>query len=248
LKRFFDPSSTLLTPSDIVSGFTGKNVQELSLPARAVVTFSDGDLKRIAKSKKSIVNDAWRPFRTIHHITESATVMTKSYFGGPNIAALVEELAAFGVRECVLWGYCGAISGNINIGDVIIAKSALREDGVSYHYLEEDEDFVESNWADKWVFAKDDYGFREGAIWSIDALYRETEAKISRYGERGILGVEMEVASFYAVCRHTGVKGIAFLVVSDMFRDGIWKSGFHTKPFREGAKRLTGFVLDKVIC
>jgi uridine phosphorylase len=248
LKKFFDPSRTFLAPSDIVLSFTGKSVQELSLPARAVVTFSDGDLKRVMKIRKTIVNEAWQPFRTIHHIKESTTIITRSYFGGPNIAALVEELAAFGMKECVLWGYCGAIRNDMKIGDVIIVKSALREDGVSYHYLEEDEDLVESNWLEKWIFTGDTYGFREGAIWSIDALYRETEAKISRYRERGILGVEMEVASFYAVCRHTGVKGIAFLVVSDAFRDGIWKSGFHTKPFREGVKQLTGFVIDQVIC
>jgi uridine phosphorylase len=247
LKRFFDPSRILLTPSDIVLSITGKSVPELSLPARAVVTFSDGDLKRAINNKKTIINEAWRPFRTIHHIEGSATIITRSYSGGPNIAALAEELAAFGVRECMLWGYCGAILGDLNIGDVVVARSALREDGVSYHYLEKDEDFVESNWAEEWAFANDSYGFREGAIWSIDALYRETEAKISLYRERGILGVEMEVASFYAVCRHTGVKGIAFLVVSDMFRNGVWKSGFHTKPFRKGAKRLTEFVNDEMI-
>ena len=247
MKRFFDPSRTLLSPSDIVLSFTGKSIQELSLPARALVTFSAGDLKRATNNEKTIINVAWRPFRTIHHMKGSDTVITQCSFGGPNIAALVEELAAFGMKECVLWGYCGAIRSGINIGDVIIAKKALREDGVSYHYLEEDEDFVESNWFEKWVFAKDDYAFREGAIWSCDAIYRETEEKISRYGERGILGVEMEVASFYAVCRHVGVKGIAFLVVSDTFRDGRWKSGFHTKPFKEGIKRLTEFVLDKVI-
>jgi uridine phosphorylase len=248
LKRFFDPSRIFLTPSDIVLSFTGKSVHELSLPARAVITFSDGDLKRVMKSRKTIINEAWQPYRTIHHIEESATLMTRSFFGGPNIAALVEELAAFGMKECVLWGYCGAINKDMDIGDVIVVKSALREDGVSYHYLEEDEDFVESNWLEEWMFStKNNYNFRAGAIWSIDALYRETEAKISRYREMGILGVEMEVASFYAVCRYTGVRGIAFLVVSDVFRDSLWKSGFHTKPFREGVKRLTGFVIDQVI-
>jgi uridine phosphorylase len=248
LKRFFDSSRALLAPSDIVLNFTGKNVQELSLPARAVIAFSDGDLKRVISKKETMVNEAWQPFRTVYYIKESVTVMTKCSFGGPNIAALVEELTAFGVKECVLWGYCGAIHNDVSIGDVIVVKKALREDGASYHYLEEDEDFVESNWFEKWVFAKDDYGFREGAIWTCDALYRETEGKISRYRDRGILGVEMEVASFYAVCRHKGIKGIAFLVVSDAFRDGFWKSGFHTKPFKEGVKHLTGFVLDKVIC
>jgi uridine phosphorylase len=248
LKRFFDSSKALLAPSDIVTNFTKKSVHELALPSRAIITFSYSDLKRVMKSRETVINEDWQAFRAIYHIKESSTIMTQCAFGGPNIASLVEELAAFGVKECVLWGYCGALRDDMNIGDVIVAGSALREDGVSFHYLEGDDDFVESNWLDTWVCAKNSYNFREGAVWSCDAIYRETEEKISRYRDKGILGVEMEVASFYAVCRHKGIKGITFLVVSDAFHGGLWKSGFHTKPFKAGIKRLTGFVLDKVIC
>ncbi len=194
-----------------------------------------------------IINNAWQPFRTIYRVAGASTIVTGCSIGGPNIAALVEEMAAFGVKECVLWGYCGALRDDINIGDVVIAKRALREEGVSFHYLDEETDFVESSWCEEWAYAKDDYGFREGTVWSCDALYRETEEKISRYGKRGVLGVEMETASFYAVCRHKGIRGIAFLVVSDVFHHSFWKSGFRTKPFREGVRRLTGFVLDRVI-
>ena len=248
MKRFFDASRVLLAPADIVRGFTGKNAGELSLPARAVVTFTDSDLKRIMKSRKAVVNEAWKPFRSVYHIGESASVATRSPIGGPAVAALVEELAAFGVKEIMLWGYCGAIRGDMSIGDVILVKKALREEGTSYHYLQDDGEFVESNWLDEWAAVGNDYGFREGAVWSTDAIYRETEDKVSRYAEKGILGVEMEAASFYAVCRHRGVRGVVFLVVSDVFRGGAWQGGFHVKPFREGIKRLAGFVVDKVIC
>jgi uridine phosphorylase len=247
LKRFFDPSKALFKPADIVSIFTKKNTDELSLPERVIVAFDAGDLRRITSRKETAVNEAWQPFRSFYHVRESATVITKCSFGGPNIAALIEESAAFGAKEFILWGYCGAIHESMKIGDIIIANKALREDGVSYHYLEDDEDFVDSNWLEKWAFAKDAYGFHEGAVWSCDALYRETEDKIARCREMGILGVEMEVASFYAVCRYKGIKGIAFLVVSDSFQKGVWKGGFHMKPFREGVKRLTDFVLNKVI-
>jgi len=247
LKNFFDPSRALLTPSDIVMGFTGKNMKELSLPARAIIVFNTGDLKKIASKKETIINEAWQPFRSLYHITGSNTVMTQCSIGGPGVAALVEELAAFGVSECALWGYCGAISDGIDIGDVIIAKSALREEGVSHHYTEKDDDFIESNWFEKWVQVKDAYNFHDGAIWSTDAIYRETGNKVSRFREKGVLGVEMETASFYAVCRYIDIKGIAFLVVSDAFRGDTWKSGFHTKPFKEGIKRLTKFVLEMVI-
>lgn len=247
LKRFFDPSRVLLLPSDTVTSFTGKSAQALSLPPRAVIAFSDGDLRRLMKERKAILCDAWQPFRTIYRVEGTATVITGCSIGGPNIAALVEELAAFGVKECVLWGYCGALRDDINIGDIVIVKQALREEGVSFHYLDEETDFVESPWHEEWAYVKDDYSFREGAVWSCDALYRETEEKISHYSNQGILGVEMETASFYSVCRYKGIKGIVFLVVSDAFLHKRWKSGFRTKPFKEGVKRLTGFMLDKVI-
>jgi uridine phosphorylase len=247
LKSFFDPSRAILTPSQIVRVFTRKKTIELSLPKRAVVVFDNGDLKRIMAKEETSLNQSWTPFRSLYHIKESPTVMVKSSFGGPNIASLTEELTAFGMQECVLWGYCGAIHKDMKIGDIIIVREALREEGVSHHYLDSNDDSVQSNWFEPWSAVADEYGIRPGIIWSCDAIYRETEDKISRYRAKGILGVEMEVASFYAVCRFLNVKGIAFLVVSDTFGDGSWQSGFHTKPFKEGVKRLTGFMLHEVI-
>jgi purine-nucleoside phosphorylase len=130
---------------------------------------------------------------------------------------------------------------------VIVAESAIREDGTSYHYLEDEEDHVESDWLNEWSFVKGDFGFRSGPVWTCDAIYRETENKVSRYAQAGVFGVEMEVASFYAACRYKHVKGIAFLVISDTLYGRVWKSGFHTKPFKEGVKRLTSFLLEHVI-
>lgn len=247
MKRFFDPSRALLEPSQIVASFTGKKSHELALPPRAVIVFDMGDIKRITNTREATINTAWLPFRSLHHLKGSSTIITRCTFGGPNIAALVEELSSFGVKEFILWGYCGAIQKNVKIGDIIVVNEALREDGTSYHYLDDDEDFVESNWLEEWVLATDACNFLEGPIWCCDAIYRETEDKISRYEKRGILGVEMEIASFYAVCRYKKVKGIAFAVVSDTFLNGKWKSGFHTKPFKEGIKRMTSFMLDRVI-
>lgn len=234
-------------PSDIVAAFTGKKAHELALPPRAIITFDIGDIKRITNKQESVINEAWLPFRSLHHFKGSSTIITRCNFGGPNVAALVEELSSFGVKEFILWGYCGGIHEGVKIGDIIVAKQALREDGTSYHYLEDDEDFVESNWLEEWAFARDVYSFLEGPIWSCDAIYRETKDKISRYEQKGILGVEMEISSFYAVCHYKNVKGIAFVVVSDTFLNGTWKSGFHTKPFKEGIKRLTTFMLNRVI-
>jgi len=247
LKRFFDPSKTLLKPSHIVSAFTGRKPDELLLPERAIITFSAQDLRRITGKRETLSCEAWRPFRSLFLIKGSDTLITRSGFGGPNIASLVEELSAFGVKEFVLWGYCGGIKEGIRIGDIIIATKALREDGVSYHYLERNDSFVECNWLEEWVSSNPAQSFHRGAVWSCDAVYRETVSKIGLYGEHGILAVEMEVASFYAVCRFKNVSGVAFLVVSDRFSHGLWTGGFRTKPFREGVERLTEFVLAEAV-
>ena len=170
--------------------------------------------------------------------------MTRSYFGGPNVGALVEELSAFGVREFILWGYCGAISENVAVGDVLVAKGALREEGVSYHYLPADDDFVYSGWYTEWEDSAKEAGIREALVWSCDALYRETATKILKYRQMGISGVEMEVASLYAVCAYKRLKSIAFLVVSDSFRNGTWNGGFSTDLFKQGARKLSTFIFE----
>jgi len=217
------------------------------LPERAVITFSDADLRKMTNRKGSTTVQAWVPFRALHHLTGTRTIVTRSSFGGPNVAALVEELCAFGVREFVLWGYCGGIAKDSRIGDLYLARGAIREDGISHHYLEDEGDYVASNWIGDWMSAGEAEGFRVVDIWSIDAIYRETEGKIEAYAKRGIAGVEMEVASLYAVCLAKGLKAIAFLVVSDLFSGGEWVGGFHGKPFKEGVKRMSRFMNEEAV-
>jgi uridine phosphorylase len=109
-----------------------------------------GDVKALLKNTHQKPIKTWSGFRSLFRIDNTETVITRCLFGGPNVAALVEELSAFGVREFVLWGYCGGISDDLSIGDVLIAEGALRQDGVSYHYLDSTDDFVYTGWLHKW--------------------------------------------------------------------------------------------------
>ncbi len=149
VKRFFDPSRAILDAQSLVRSFTGKSGGDLALPERAIITFNMGDLRRLTEKSQASVIQAWQPFRTIYSLSAS-TVAVNSFFGGPNIAALVEEFSAFGVREFILWGYCGGMASASTIGSLYIAVRALREDGISYHYLDDDNEFVASDWAKEW--------------------------------------------------------------------------------------------------
>jgi uridine phosphorylase len=206
-----------------------------------------GDVKALLMNTHQKPVSAWSRFRSLFMIDNTETVVTRCLFGGPNVAALVEELSAFGVREFVLWGYCGGISDGLSIGDMLITEGALRQDGVSYHYLDSTDDFVYTGWFHKWQKAAVTSGIRPALIWSCDALYRETRNKIIRYKKMGIQAVEMEIASFYAVCISKRLKGIAFLVVSDHFRKGKWQPGFFEEQFKDGTGRLRDFLLEHAI-
>jgi uridine phosphorylase len=51
--------------------------------------------------------------------------------GGPSAAIVLEELAELGVRRAVRVGTCGALSPELDHGDLVIAAEALTEDGTS---------------------------------------------------------------------------------------------------------------------
>lgn len=247
MKQFFDSSLPLLNPVDLVETFTGRDKKELALPERVVIVFDAGGLRSLIHRTGAGIVDQWSGFRSIYRVPQRSVVITRSYFGGPNVATLVEELSPFGVKEFVLCGYCGAINDTLQIGDLIACSGALREDGISYHYLNDPADIVYSDWAGTWQLSAGEKDLRWGLVWSCDAIYRETVNKIERYRKRGILAVEMEVASLYAVCMFKDVKAVAFLVVSDAFSNGAWKGGFHTGALKKGVRELSDFILEKVI-
>jgi len=248
LKSFVDPSKGILRPSELVSSITKRPFDDLLLKKRAIIVFNQNDLRRMLSQFEHNIKDAWSSYRTIYEIKEKETILTKSPVGGPNIAAIVEEFSDFGVREFILWGYCGGIKKDLTFGDIILATGALREDGTSYHYIEDDgTSIVYSNWVDKWAVDGKRAGFLEGIVWSCDAIYRETEQKIKKYSKEGILAVEMEVASFYSVCNFKNVNGIAFLVISDILTVNKWNPGFFEEQFKKGAKKLFKFITEKAI-
>lgn len=247
MRSFFDPSPSLLQPSDMAQAFTKSSSRDLSLPSRAIVVVNGGDLNTLVRKTGATRIAAWSPYRSLFRIPHRQTVMVRSPFGGPNMAVLVEELACFGVEEICFWGYCGGIREDVSVGDRILVDRALRDEGTSYHYLPDREPFVSSGWHARWQAICSREGFMTGPVWSCDAPYRETQGKVEEYSGTGVLGVEMEVASLYAVCAYRGVKGIAFVVVSDLVTSRGWSPGFSSVPFKEGARSMAAFILEQAV-
>jgi uridine phosphorylase len=139
--------------------------------------------------------------------------------GGPSVAARIENLTYMGVRRFVSIGTAGAISPGLSIGDVVVVDKALRDDGVSQHYLPPAR-FVEPSAS----LTEDVAGclqrrgveVRRGATWTVPTPYRVTAEEITTYTDEGIATVEMEAASVFAVGDVIGAETAAAVVISDL--------------------------------
>lgn len=68
------------------------------------------------------------------YIDKQPVLVCSTGMGGPSVAICLEELARIGITHVIRFGTTGTIQDNINLGEVIINKAAVRLDGTSHHY------------------------------------------------------------------------------------------------------------------
>jgi uridine phosphorylase len=131
------------------------------------------------------------------------------YLGAAGSAAFLEELIAYGFNKFIICGGAGVLRKDIAVGHLIIPFSAVRDEGVSYHYLAPARE-IECN---PEVVGKIEEDFKQYKIaylkartWTTDAFYRETEKKVELRKSEGCVTVEMEAAAFFAVAKFRNVK------------------------------------------
>lgn len=153
--------------------------------------------------------------------------LSLGYLGAAGSAALLEELIAYGFTKFIVCGSAGVLRKDIAVGHLIIPISAIRDEGVSYHYLAPARE-VECN---PEVVEKIEEEFNRSRIdyikaktWTTDAFYRETEKKVELRKSEGCVTVEMEAAAFFAVARFRNVKLGQILYGGDDLSAVAWDS------------------------
>src|SRR5207253_5018940 len=117
------------------------------------------------------------------------------------------------------------LDGNIPIGHILVPTSAIRDEGVSYHYLppsREVEASPEAVAALEEVLKIHNHDYTLTKTWTIDAIYRETRSKIQRRKSEGCLAVEMDAAALFAVAQFRRVKLAQILYASDDISGILW--------------------------
>ena len=146
--------------------------------------------------------------------------------GAPIIAAVLEELIAFGVQRFVSIGLAGGLQADRHAGDVVIADRALRDEGTSYHYLPParsvDADPMLVQLIDRALAAQHSASVA-GTTWTTDAPYRETRREVEAHRAAGVQTVEMEAAALFAVGQRLRVATAAVLVIGDRLIEAGWQ-------------------------
>jgi uridine phosphorylase len=166
-----------------------------------------------------------------------------AYGGGIGPSALcdkMEILIALGAKKFYIIGMCGGIA-DVNIGDIIVATKAIRDEGLSYHYLEKT---IEVKASESLLGnLKKMEGAKFGAVWTSDTMYREVISKYNKYKKHGVLGIDMETASAYAVCIYRNVEVVSLLIVSDICSPTEWNPQFHSDIIEHSICKIIQAIL-----
>jgi uridine phosphorylase len=146
--------------------------------------------------------------------------------GAPATAIYMERLITHGAEAVCIVGGCGGLGGNVVPHEPIVCDSAVRDEGVSHHYLPS-ETYVSANTAlvSRLEDALDTTGFdyQTGPSWTTDAIFRETVPEIEHYSDEGVLAVEMEAAAVFAIAKYRDIDAAALLCPFDLVMTDRWE-------------------------
>jgi len=174
------------------------------------------------------------------------------FIGAPYAAMLLESLIAKGVDKIIIVGWCGAVTDQLNVGDIILPDSAIVDEGTSVNYriLDKTIPFSEPdlNLTDQLSehLTSCRIGFQRKTIWTTDAIYRETKKKIAYFRDLGAHAVEMECSALFSVAQYRKKSIAGILVVSDSVASKEWDPGFRIKRFILARKAVCESVMTFV--
>jgi len=228
----------------IVNPVKSKNSPKLA--DFAVMTGSQTDLKLICNLLDLTENNRRELYHGSLYYTEFFS-LAGPMIGAPYAVMILETLLAWGAKKILFYGWCGAISKDMEIGTILIPGGAYIDEGTSRHYgAAANLDFTEPSHELKEiireVFDQEKIPFKEGIIWTTDAIYRETPQKVDNYLAKNAVAVEMELSALFTVGKYRQAEIVAIMVVSDDLSDNSWRPGFRDKPFKSSRKMVCNAI------
>jgi uridine phosphorylase len=223
----------------------------LALDALMVMIPSDIEfLLKLNHTRKTVCFD--QGFFKIYQIQRKGndwTTLSGPFLGAPQAVMGMEKLIVLGARRIWALGWCGSLQPDLRVGDLIVPREAVSEEGTSKHYPIGGKKRATDEELSRMLgraLAGEGRSFRMGTVWTTDAPYRETPFKVKAYREKGVLGVEMEMSALMTLAVYRSVRLAAVLVVSDELSDLSWHAGFKDPRF-ENMSRFAAECLLRLV-
>src|SRR5260370_38410468 len=163
--------------------------------------------------------------------------------GGPYAVLIAEQLHAAGAKLIIGLTSAGRVSPDLPLPCLVVATSAIRDEGTSYHYLPPDTEVACESpvipLLERELIATG-CAVRSGKVWTTDAPYRETPTQLTKWAREGALAVEMQAASLFAfgIARQAPVASVA------MVSNAVDHAGaqFDTGSHEDGLRVLRGIA------
>lgn len=168
-------------------------------------------------------------------------IVGKFGIGAPAAAVMLEELIAWGVKSFISIGFAGGLIQGLHPGAVVLCTGALRDEGVSYHYVPggglalPDEAMSDDLGS---AFEAAGVPYHSGITWTTDAIYRETKEEIDSVVARGASTVEMEASALFTVARYRQIPIASCFTISDSLAETEWQPEFLSKDSNEGLEKI----------
>ena len=171
--------------------------------------------------------------------------------GCPSAAIAVEELANVGAETFLRVGTTGALQRGIEIGDMVVATGAAKDEGTTKRYESETVPAVphhEVLAALVDAAEANDESVHVGPIATDDAFYAELPEFVEDWEEAGLLAVEMEAAAIFTLARRKGLRAGAICTVDGNLVEGTQKGetdeGELPPKARDNVERMIGLGLE----
>ena len=187
-----------------------------------------GDPDRAELAARELLDDA-RPVTRARGLLgftgrwrgEPVSVQTTG-MGGGSTAIVVSELIELGARIVVRAGSCGGLQPDVPLGSLVVADEALADDGVGLVLAGSRSPAPGPGLADRLEAAARRSGRRvaRGPVVSTDLFYDPAGPRAPGWTARGILAVEMEAATIFALAARAGIAAGCVLGVSNALAGG----------------------------
>jgi uridine phosphorylase len=200
------------------------------MPDGCVICFFKDVIEKVVEEHngKMLVKNRWEdgphPIYEINYKDQRLALFHPGV-GSAQAAALLEEVIAFGCQKFIACGGCGVLVEGTPPGQLMVVVSAVRDEGVSYHYLPPSREIRADERGTRSLIKllkERDIPYLVGKTWTTDAPYRETLSKIKMRKEEGCLSVEMEAAGLMAVAQFRDVVYAQLLYAGDDLSGEKW--------------------------